>query len=144
MSNFYAYEPRITLDYWRIWFYVLEEAGLAVQLVNASQARSLPGRPKTDRLDAMRLARLTELGLLRPSSVPPAQIRALRGYARARTRLTWDRTRCWERLEKLLEDDLLTELPDVAAAQETQLSPRLIVGRPKDPDHRAVAAMSAA
>jgi hypothetical protein len=39
-----------TSDYWRIWFYVLEEAGLDVQLVNASQARNLPGRPKTDLL----------------------------------------------------------------------------------------------
>jgi transposase len=96
-----------TSDYWRVWFYVLEEAGLDVQLVNASQARSLPGRPKTDRLDAMWLARLTELGLLRPSFVPPAEIRVLRGYARARTRLTWDRTRCWARLEKLLEDALI-------------------------------------
>ena len=37
-------------DYWRIWFVVLEEAGLAVQLVNSSQARNLPGRPKTDPL----------------------------------------------------------------------------------------------
>jgi transposase len=96
-----------TSDYWRIWFYVLEAGGLEVQLVNASQARSLPGRPKTDRLDAMWLARLTELGLLRPSFVPPAQIRAVRGYARARTRLTWDKTRCWERMEKLLEDALI-------------------------------------
>src|ERR1700747_1372756 len=80
-----------TSDCWRIWFYVLEEAGLAVQLVSASQARNLPGRPKTDKLDAMWLARLTEMGLLRPSSVPPAEIRVLRGYARARTRLTHDR-----------------------------------------------------
>ena len=39
-----------TSDYWRIWFYVLEAAGLAVQLVNAAQARNLPGRPKTDPL----------------------------------------------------------------------------------------------
>ena len=39
-----------TSDYWRIWFFVLEAAGLAVQLVNASQAKSLPGRPKTDLL----------------------------------------------------------------------------------------------
>jgi transposase len=54
-----------TSDYWRIWFYVLEAAGLDVQLVNASQAKNLPGRPKTDRLDAMWLARLTENGLLR-------------------------------------------------------------------------------
>ena len=39
-----------TSDYWRIWLYVLEAAGLAVQLVNAAQARNLPGRPKTDPL----------------------------------------------------------------------------------------------
>jgi hypothetical protein len=39
-----------TADYWRIWYYVLESAGLAVQLVTASQARNLPGRPKTDLL----------------------------------------------------------------------------------------------
>jgi transposase len=38
-----------TSDYWRIWFYVLEAAGLRVQLVNARQAKSLPGRPKTDK-----------------------------------------------------------------------------------------------
>ena len=39
-----------TSDYWRIWYYVLESVGLAVQLVSASQARNLRGRPKTDPL----------------------------------------------------------------------------------------------
>ena len=39
-----------TSDYWRIWYYVLESIGLAVQLVSASQARNLKGRPKTDPL----------------------------------------------------------------------------------------------
>src|SRR5579862_6049852 len=96
-----------TSDYWRIWFFVLEAAGLAVQLVNAAQARNLPGRPKTDKLDAMWLARLTEMGLLRPSFVPPAAIRALRDYTRARTRLAQERTRCFQRLEKLLEGALI-------------------------------------
>jgi len=96
-----------TSDYWRIWYYVLEAAGLEVQLVSASQVKQLSGRPKTDKLDAMWLARLTEKGLLRPSFVPPAEIRALRHYTRARTRLTQDRTRCWQRLEKLLEDALI-------------------------------------
>ena len=81
-------------DYWRIWFFVLEACGLAVQLVNASQARSLPGRPKTDKLDAMWLARLTEMGLLRPRFVPPKAIRDLRDYTRMRTRLVQERTRC--------------------------------------------------
>jgi transposase len=96
-----------TSDYWRIWFYVLEGAGLDVQLVSASQARQLSGRPKTDKLDAMWLARLTEKGLLRPSFVPPPEIRALRQYTRARTHLVQDRTRCFQRLEKLLEDALI-------------------------------------
>jgi transposase len=96
-----------TSDYWRIWFYVLEAAGLSVQLVNSSQTRQLAGRPKTDRLDAQWLARLTEMGLLRPSFVPPAEIRALRDLTRTRLQLVHDRTREWQRLEKLLEGALV-------------------------------------
>ena len=96
-----------TSDYWRIWFFVLEACGLVVQLVNAAQAENLPGRPKTDKLDAQWLARLTELGLLRASFVPPKAIRDLRDYTRARTRLIQERTRCWQRLEKLLESALV-------------------------------------
>jgi transposase len=96
-----------TSDYWRIWYYVLEGAGLRVQLVNASQARQLAGRPKTDRLDCQWIARLAEMGLLRPSFVPPAEIRELRDWARARLHLVQDRTREWQRLEKLLEGALV-------------------------------------
>jgi hypothetical protein len=50
---------------------VLETAGLVVQMNGASQAKSLSGRPKTDKADAMWLARLTEMGLLQASFVPP-------------------------------------------------------------------------
>jgi transposase len=64
-----------TSDYWRIWYYLLEAAGLDVQLVNARDVKNVPGRPKTDKLDAVWLAKLTEKGLLRPSFVPPAPIR---------------------------------------------------------------------
>ena len=96
-----------TSDYWRIWYYVLESTGLAVQLVSASQAKNLKGRPKTDRLDAMWLARLTQRGMLRPSFVPPAAIRAVRDFTRARTDLVRERTRCLQRLEKLLEDAMV-------------------------------------
>src|SRR5262249_47521797 len=95
-----------TSDYWRVWFAVLEEAGLAVQLVSASQARNLPGRPETDKEDARWIARLTEMGMLRSSFVPPPEIRALRVYTRHIWDLTADRTRYWQRLEKLLEDAL--------------------------------------
>src|SRR5437764_7026375 len=88
-------------------YYVLGSAGLAVQLVSASQARNLKGRPKTDRLDAMWLARLTQWGMLRPSFVPPAAIRRVRDFTRARTDLVAERTRCLQRLEKLLEDAMI-------------------------------------
>ncbi len=124
-----------TADYWRIWYYVLESAGLAVQLVTASQARNLPGRPKTDRLDAMWLARLTEMGMLRPSFVPPAPVRVLRDYARARTHLVQDRTRCWQRLEKLLEGALI-KVSAVASKLTTVSAQDMIkamIGGQRDP-----------
>jgi hypothetical protein len=67
----------------------------------------LPGRPKTDRLDAVWLAKLNERGMLRPSFVPPAEIRRLRDYTRLRSDLTGDRARHMQRLEELLEDALI-------------------------------------
>jgi len=39
-----------TSDYWRIWYYLLEAAGLEVQLVNARDVKNVPGRAKTDLL----------------------------------------------------------------------------------------------
>ena len=96
-----------TSDYWRIWFYLLEAGGLEVQLVRAQDLRQAPGRPKTDKLDCVWQAKCTERGLLRPSFVPPAEIRQLRDYTRLRTDLTRERTRHYSRLEKLLEDALI-------------------------------------
>jgi transposase len=108
-----------TSDYWRIWFYLLEAQGLDVQLVNAQEVKNVPGRPKTDKLDAVWLAKLTEKGLLRPSFVPPVEIRVLRDYTRMRIDLTHDRTRHWQRLEKLLEDSLI-KVSSVASTLDTR------------------------
>jgi transposase len=107
-----------TSDYWRIWYYLLEAAGLDVQLVNARDVKNVPGRPKSDKLDAVWLAKLTEKGLLRPSFVPPAPIRQLRDYTRLRVDLTRERSRYWQRLEKLLEDALI-KLSSVASTLNT-------------------------
>ena len=107
-----------TSDYWRGFYYLLEAAGLGVQLVNAREVKNVPGRPKTDKLDAVWLAKLTERGMLRPSFVPPAEIRQLRGYTRLRVDLTHERTRYWQRLEKLLEDALI-KVSSVASTLDT-------------------------
>jgi transposase len=131
-----------TSDYWRIWFFVLEACGLTVQLVNAAQAKNLPGRPKTDKLDAMWLARLTEMGLLRASFVPPKPIRDLRDYTRARTRLVQERTRCYQRLEKLLEGALV-KLSSVASKLTTESAKDMIkamIAGQRDP--RTLAALA--
>jgi hypothetical protein len=59
-----------TSDYWRGVFYLLEAAGFEVWLVNARDVKHLPGRPKTDTLDAVWLCKLAERQMLRPSFVP--------------------------------------------------------------------------
>src|SRR5215472_10431281 len=56
-----------TSDYWRIWYYLAEAAGLEVWLVNARDVKHLPGRPKTDKLDCAWLCKLNERGMLRRS-----------------------------------------------------------------------------
>jgi transposase len=96
-----------TSDYWRPFVYLLEARGLNVWLVNAREVKQVPGRPKTDKLDAVWLAKLNERGMLRPSFIPPIEIRRLRDYTRLRIDLTQERTRYKERIEKLLEDALI-------------------------------------
>jgi transposase len=115
-----------TGDYWRIWYYLLEAAGLNVQLVNPAHARQLAGRPKTDRLDAQWIARLAEMGLLRPSFVPPPEIRALRDLTRTRLQLVRDRTREWQRLEKLLEGALVKLSSVVHSLAATHTARRIL------------------
>jgi hypothetical protein len=75
-----------------------------VWLVNAKDVKHLPGRPKTDRLDAVWLAKVAERQMLRPRFVPPPAIRRLRDVARYRADLVGVRTAEKQRVEKLLED----------------------------------------
>ncbi|WP_406069517.1 IS110 family transposase [Micromonospora sp. NBC_01638] len=92
-----------TSDYWKPFYYLLEDAGFEVMLVNARHVKTLPGR-KTDVADATWLAQLGAHGLVRGSFVPPEPIRQLRDLTRARTAITRERGREVQRLEKLLED----------------------------------------
>jgi len=109
-----------TSDYWRIWYYLAEAAGLEVWLVNAKDVKHLPGRGKSDREDSVWLCKLNERGMLRRSFVPPEGIRDLRSLTRTRSRLAQDQARHQSRAGKILEDALLTEPPDVTAAQKAK------------------------
>ncbi len=93
-----------TSDYWRSPFYLLEAHGFEVWLVNARDVKHLPGRPKTDKLDAVWLCKVAERQMLRPSFVPPPPIRMLRDLTRYRADLVAARTADKNRVEKLLED----------------------------------------
>jgi transposase len=93
-----------TADYWKPVFYLLEAAGFETWLVNAKDVKHLPGRPKTDKLDAVWLCKVAERQMLRPSFVPPPPIRRLRDLTRYRADLVAARTAEKQRAEKLLED----------------------------------------
>lgn len=75
-----------TSVYWIPVFEILEQQGFDVILVNARDAKQVPGR-KTDFNDAQWLQKLHEYGLLRASFRPRQDIVALRSYVRQRERL---------------------------------------------------------
>ena len=93
-----------TSDYWKPVYFLLEREGFDCLLYQASKVKAQPGRPKTDKLDSVWLAKLTERGAVAGSFVPPEDIRRLRTHTRYRRKLTQARTAEKQRAEKLLED----------------------------------------
>jgi transposase len=90
-----------TGDYWKPVYFLLEREGLDCVLYHAAQVKALPGRPKTDKLDSVWLAKITERGALPGSFVPPEEIRRLRTRTRYRRHLTQARTAEKQRVQKL-------------------------------------------
>lgn len=120
-----------TSDYWKPVFYLLEAHGLQPWLVNARDVKHLPGRPKTDVLDAVWLCKVAERQMLRPSFVPPRPIRQLRDLTRYRTDLVGERTAEKNRVEKLLEDaciKLSSVASDIFGVSGRQMMAALIAG----------------
>jgi transposase len=81
-----------TSAYWKPPFYLLED-DIACQVVNARDVKNVPGRPETDKLDAVWLCKLAERGMLRPSFIPSRPQHQLRDLTRCRRTLTQERTR---------------------------------------------------
>jgi transposase len=88
--------------YWKTVFQALEER-VECWLLNAQHLRNVPGR-KTDVKDSEWICQLVEHGLVRPSFVPPPEIRRLRDLTRLRKAQINERIRAIQRLEKVLQD----------------------------------------
>jgi transposase len=88
--------------YWKTVFQALEDR-FECWLLNAHHLRNVPGR-KTDVKDSEWICQLVQHGLVRPSFVPPPEIRRLRDLTRLRKAQTNERGRTIQRLEKVLQD----------------------------------------
>jgi transposase len=88
--------------YWKAPYYALEDR-FVVWLCNARHVKKVPGR-KTDLSDAEWLADVAAHGMVRPSLVPPIEIRQLRELTRYRKTQIDTRAAEVQRLEKLLQD----------------------------------------
>jgi transposase len=133
-----------TSDYWRPPFYLFEAHGLQPWLVNAKDVRHLPGRPKTDVLDAVWLCKVAERQMLRSSFVPPREIRRLRDLTRYRVDLIGVRTAEKCRVEKLLEDaciKLSVVASDIFGVSGREMLAAMIAGE-RDPKRLAEMARS--
>lgn len=98
--------------YWKPVFNLLE-GGFEVLVVNAQHMKAVPGR-KTDVKDAEWIADLLQHGLLKASFIPSGPQRELRELTRYRVRLTEEKAREVNRVQKTLEDTNL-KLGDVVS-----------------------------
>ena len=89
--------------YWKSVHAHLENAGIAAWVVNAHFIKHVPGR-KTDMSDSQWLAVLARFGLVRPSFIPPKDLRELRLVSRYRRKLTHVHSAEINRLHKVLDD----------------------------------------
>jgi transposase len=124
-----------TGDYWKPVYFLLEREGFECVLYHASQVKALPGRPKTDKLDSVWLAKITERGNLPGSFVPPEEIRRLRTHTRYRRHLVQAGAAEKGRCEKLLEDahlKLSSVITDIHGVSGREMLTAIIAGE-RDP-----------
>src|SRR3954453_5499406 len=121
--------------YWIPAYEVLEQRGFAVVLVNARDAKHVPGR-KTDVSDAQWLQRLREYGLLRSSFRPQGEIATLRPSLRQRERLLDNAAAAIQQMQKALTQmnlQLHHVVSDITGVTGMRII-RAIVNGERDPD----------
>jgi transposase len=112
-NNCKAVAMESTGVYWKPIYNILEATGMEILVVNAQHIKNVPGR-KTDVKDSEWIADLLQHGLLRGSYVPDRDQRELRELVRYRTKLTQERSREVNRIQKVLEGANI-KLGDVAS-----------------------------
>jgi transposase len=127
--------------YWKPVYYSLEGLFNDLWLCNPQHVKNVPGR-KTDLADAEWLADVAAHGMVRPSFVPPPEIRELRELTRYRKTQVQARAKEIQRLEKCLQDAGI-KLTSVASAVWSMSSRAMIealINGERDP--RVLAAMA--
>jgi transposase len=105
--------------YWIPLYETLEAAGFEVRLVNAREAKNMPGR-KSDILDCQWIQQLHSYGLLTASFRPDKEIVAIRSLVRHRDRLIEGRAVHIQHMQKALHlmnlqlDNVLSDITGVS------------------------------
>lgn len=116
--------------YWIPLFEVLDRAGFEVHLVNPRTTKQVSGR-KSDVLDCQWLWQLMSYGLLKGAFRPSDEICVLRAYVRQRARLTQDRSRSVQHLQKALTQmnvQLDSVLSDIMGKTGQQIIRAIVAG----------------
>jgi transposase len=120
--------------YWMPLYETLEATNIEPILANAYQVKAIPGR-KTDQSDSEWLAQLLQANLIKPSYVPPKQVRTLRKLVRLRIKYVQDRTQCKNRVQKTFNSvniRLRTVISDIFGAAGTEIINGLLAEKTVD------------
>lgn len=118
--------------YWKSIYAALEAAGIPAHVVNSRHVKNVPGR-KTDIADSEWLAQLGRFGLVRPSFIPPKDLRELRLVSRYRQKLSQVQASEKNRLHKILDDagiKLGAVVADIDGVSARAMVEGLIAGKP--------------
>lgn len=127
-----------TGDYWKPVFYPMEGLFAEVWVVNAQHVKNVPGR-KTDMADAEWLADVAAHGMVRPSFVPPLEVRSVRDLVRYRKTQIKARGQEIQRLEKVLQDAgvKLTSVASRVWSKSAEAMVGALIGGERDPEKLA-------
>ncbi len=127
-----------TGDYWKPVFYPMEGQFREVWVVNAQHVKNVPGR-KTDMADAEWLADVAAHGMVRPSFVPPLEVRSVRDLVRYRKTQIKARGQEIQRLEKVLQDAgvKLTSVASRVWSKSAEAMVGALIGGERDPEKLA-------